>query len=262
MDLYLALFHDTHLVLEKKIGEGTTSVVVLAHEPSTKEEYAVKILPMKYSRYFWREKRALELLGESECSNVIKLHRAVRGKDYLYLVMERGGFDLLTIVESFQKQQKQQLPEQICKELFQQMASVMWTVNKLAYSHHDVKLENFLVDSFGRVKLIDFGYSLNLEEDFDRLFLPLPLPNYQNFQNYQNYDDNENPFGCSKKYIRGDYCAGSPAYASQQLLLQQAHCPEKTDLFSLGVCLYRMICGRFPFCNPDVDSLDVLKKKS
>jgi len=111
-----------------------------------------------------------------------------------------------------------------------------FSVHKAGFVHHDIKLENFLLSLDGQVKLIDFGFSLQLSDDHGWIERTSHAPQ-----------------------IRGAYNAGSPAYSSQQVLNRIPHSPMKTDIFGLGVCLYRMLTGHFPWCDPDSDTLDTLK---
>jgi serine/threonine protein kinase len=75
--------------------------------------------------------------------------------------------------------------------------------------HRDLKLENVMVSSNGTVKLIDFGFALRRGE-------------------------------------LDDSACGSAAYLAPEAF--QAQPPgESLDIWSLGVMLYAMICGCFPF---------------
>eukprot|EP01102_Stenamoeba_stenopodia_P004071 TRINITY_DN1422_c0_g1_i1.p1 TRINITY_DN1422_c0_g1~~TRINITY_DN1422_c0_g1_i1.p1 ORF type:complete len:464 (+),score=112.43 TRINITY_DN1422_c0_g1_i1:2666-4057(+) len=69
-------------------------------------------------------------------------------------------------------------------------------------------------------------------------------------------------FGFARKYDSSEKirsCAGSPAYASPEVLFGSLHSPVNADIWSLGVCLFRMVTGKFPFCDPELDSLAILK---
>ncbi|CAI4225603.1 unnamed protein product [Auanema sp. JU1783] len=86
--------------------------------------------------------------------------------------------------------------------------------------HRDLKVENILLDSKNNVKLIDFGFS-NVQLD--------------------------NRFLCT-------FC-GSPPYAAPELLLGKPYDGTKSDIWSLGVILYIMVTGGFPFPSESIDAL-------
>lgn len=77
-------------------------------------------------------------------------------------------------------------------------------------AHRDLKLENILVENDGKVKLIDFGFSV-----------------------------------CSDKKLR-IFC-GTPSYMAPEIILRKDYFGPPTDIWSLGVLLYAMLCGKFPF---------------
>ncbi|OHS98359.1 AGC family protein kinase [Tritrichomonas foetus] len=92
------------------------------------------------------------------------------------------------------------------------------TVKKVV--HRDIKIENILLDESMNVKLIDFGFSRKII--------------------------NEMTTRC-----------GSPIYASPELVMGQKY-TEKTDVWSLGVLIYYLVVGQYPFIS---DNLMVLFKK-
>jgi serine/threonine protein kinase len=50
---------------------------------------------------------------------------------------------------------------------------------------------------------------------------------------------------------------GSPAYSAPEILFRRPH-DETVDLWSLGVCLFFMLCGYFPFCDEQSTTLQEL----
>jgi len=82
--------------------------------------------------------------------------------------------------------------------------------------HRDVKPANIMIDAWGRAKLTDFGVA--------------HLP--------------------SSSMTQTGASLGSPRYMSPEQVLGLAVDP-RADLFSLGVVLYEMLCGRNPFQRPN-----------
>jgi serine/threonine protein kinase len=87
-------------------------------------------------------------------------------------------------------------------------------------AHCDLKLENFMLDSSGAIKLIDFGLAHSLDL-----------------------------FGL----VTAD--AGTAPYKAPELnLLPIAYDARKADMWSLGVCIFALVHQTFPFkraCNED-----------
>ena len=83
--------------------------------------------------------------------------------------------------------------------------------------HRDIKLENILLDGFGRIKIGDFGVSTRVEDLNELLF---------------------------------DTC-GTYSYAPQEILREHGHQAAPHDVWSSGVCLWVMVYGTLPFKTKD-----------
>jgi serine/threonine protein kinase len=88
--------------------------------------------------------------------------------------------------------------------------------------HRDVKPENIIVGMFGEVTIIDWGAAK-----------VWGMPN-----------DGE-------EYTPGQR-GGTPLYMSPEQVLSNRLIDERTDIFSLGVVMYEMLCQREPFRGPDI----------
>lgn len=101
------------------------------------------------------------------------------------------------------------------------IASAVYSLHQQQVIHHDLKPENVILKKDGRAALIDYG-----------------------FAHHQRFPD------LLAEETR--FSAGSSAYVSPEQLLGTREDP-RSDIFSLGVILYEMATGEFPFGEPDTD---------
>ena len=78
--------------------------------------------------------------------------------------------------------------------------------------HRDIKLENILLDENNNPKLIDFGFSTC-------------IPNDQKYKMF----------------------CGTPSYMGPEIVNKKEYTGPPADIWALGVLLYALICGTFPF---------------
>ena len=78
--------------------------------------------------------------------------------------------------------------------------------------HRDVKLENVLLDKYLNTKLIDFGFSVSTKDS-------------QNLKIF----------------------CGTPSYMAPEIVRRIEYEGKPVDCWSLGVVLYALVCGCFPF---------------
>jgi hypothetical protein len=85
--------------------------------------------------------------------------------------------------------------------------------------HRDIKPSNILVSLRGEVKIFDFGIAQRSSEE---------------------------PLGLSPMRLEDVATFGSPAYMSPEQILGES-IDARSDVFSLGVVLYQLVCGARPF---------------
>lgn len=110
------------------------------------------------------------------------------------------------------------------REHFVQLVDAVEHLHAQGIVHRDIKLENILLDrANGCAKLIDFGLSDYLFEDGSTLTEAV-----------------------AEERVFDAYC-GSPLYLAPEMCQQKPYRGRPVDIWSLGVVLYKMIQGRFPF---------------
>ena len=106
---------------------------------------------------------------------------------------------------------------------FRQLISGLEYLHAHHICHRDLKPENLLLDGSMNMKIADFGLS-NLMRDGD--------------------------------FLRTS--CGSPNYAAPELIRGQLYAGPEVDVWSCGVILYALLCGRLPF---DDDNMPRLLRK-
>jgi serine/threonine protein kinase len=101
------------------------------------------------------------------------------------------------------------------KRVFNEICLGVQYLHGRGIAHNDIKPENVIMDAAGHAKLIDFGYAKP-----DR--------------------------------IAGDQDkSGTLNYAAPELFRRGTYHTQKADIWSLGILLYAMTTGRFPFVGTD-----------
>ncbi len=197
--------------LREAIGRGGMAAVYVGVEVATHEQVAVKVLSAELStdeEYKARFLKGARLHQSLRHPNVSRVLDYGESTDGCYLVTEfLSGGDL---TERLQRG----MPLQALVKVIKDMARVLDYAHAVGIIHRDIKPENILFRTDGTAVLTDFGIAEKVSSE------PTKTP-------------------------RGTV-VGTPEYMSPE---QAAGRPldGRSDLYSLGVVLYRMLTGDLPF---------------
>lgn len=118
----------------------------------------------------------------------------------------------ISLREFYQKFKEKKISEEICKKIFYDICDGMAYLHMNHMAHRDIKLENILITDKNDIKIIDFGFGMFAPDD-----------SLQNF-----------------------FC-GTPNYMPPEIVVKQSYKGDRADLWSLGILLYKMLVGEFPF---------------
>jgi serine/threonine protein kinase len=112
----------------------------------------------------------------------------------------------------------------VIKPIFESCLSALVYAREHGVIHRDIKPQNIFITSRNETKLIDFNIAR------------IEAPNEASLSSS----------GDSAAGPRGTFDYMAPDFAR----VSKCHGDERSDIFSMGVCLYRAITGRFPFQPP------------
>ena len=203
--------------LIEQLGKGRSTVFLCKDIDMPGYEFAMKILPPSVDEYE-REKFIKEYftLKNLEHPNVIKAFDL----GTIYKTDGEKGIEpgsIFITLEHFDGEELLStglvINEQNLKEIIKQICKALYYLHQSKYIYYDLKPENILVsqqDATPQIRLIDLG-------------LAEYLPSSSDYE-----------------------IKGTAHYIAPELLKKEKH-NYSVDLYSLGMIVYRLIYGRFPF---------------
>jgi serine/threonine-protein kinase len=210
--------------LEGSIGSGAVSTIYRAVQESTGREVVLKALKTSipasssFAAQLEREARVLAEMSHPNIVLLIDFKKGIPPAGRTFLVLERiDGWPLRELLR-----RKKVLRADVACAITCEVLSGLEHAHARRIVHRDVKPENILLGKRGDVKIVDFGIA---QRD------KLPSAN--------------EPLAMSTDKSTEKEAFGAPAYMSpEQVLGEQVD--ERSDLYSLGVVLFRMLCGTRP----------------
>ena len=160
-----------------EIGQGATSQVYKAYDPTLDRHIAIKIIAAEASgdptrrRRFEREAQAAALLNHR---NIIKVYEFGRDGDRLFIAMELlEGVDLR---RAMAEGRLRTLDDKL--DVLQQVAEALAFAHRHGIVHRDLKPANIHLLPDGQSKIMDFGLARLRGSDITRSGLIMGTPHY------------------------------------------------------------------------------------
>ena len=198
----------------RALGSGATSTVYLALDPFSNQQVALKLFNLNKLHDGSRAKAYRKLLlteaslaGKLSHPHIVKVLDAVIEGEMNYVVMEYVDGETL----ERHAEVDNLLPLSMVAEIIYKCCKALEYAQSQGVTHRDIKPANILLSGQTDIKISDFGSAL--------------ITDHQTTQ------------------VSG---VGSPAYMSPEQVKEQA-LTHQTDIYSLGVVMYKMLTGRLPF---------------
>ena len=193
------------------LGNGAFGKVRLYRDKNNKDLlFAIKTLKKEgISSYeFNLLKSEINILSNLDHPNIVKYFGVFEDDYYVHIVMEYlKGYDLVKIITL--KNYHCFDEKNICEIIYQLLKALSF-IHSQGIIHRDIKPENMVFANkkdFSTLKLIDFGLATNSKKDI--------------------------------------YTVGTPYYMAPEMI-EGISCPQ-SDIWSVGVLVYLMLTGKYPF---------------
>jgi serine/threonine protein kinase len=223
-----------HLEIIELIGQGGMGAVFKARQPKLNRFVALKILPESMARdpaFAERLAREGQLLARLSHPNVVTVHDFGSANGFFYLLMEYvDGVSLRQAMQAgrFTAEQALAIVPMICEAL--QYA------HDEGVLHRDIKPENILLDTKGRVKLVDFGIAKLAGRD-------------EPASAATGADGPNCSVPADIALTQSGSALGTPSYMAPEQRSSPSTVDQRADIYSLGVVFYEMLTGELPAGN-------------
>jgi len=209
-------------VIQSELGRGAMGVVYKALDSVLERPVAVKTVNISLERdhadkYEQRFYQEARAAGALNHPNIVTIHDVGKAGDVVFMAMEYiEGVELRSLIGEGR-------PLRVAQALTiaAQVAEGLAYAHQRGVVHRDIKPANIMVVANGPVKITDFGIArMRGTGDLTQTGMLL----------------------------------GSPKYMSPEQVIGK-RADHRSDIFSLGVILYEMLCGAAPFNGENVTAL-------
>jgi serine/threonine protein kinase len=209
-------------VIQSELGRGAMGVVYKALDSVLERPVAVKTVNISLERehadkYEQRFYQEARAAGGLNHPNIVTIHDVGKAGEVVFMAMEYiEGVELRTLIGEGRPLRVSQ-----ALSIAAQVAEGLAYAHQRGVVHRDIKPANIMVVANGPVKITDFGIArMRGTGDLTQTGMLL----------------------------------GSPKYMSPEQVIGK-RADHRSDIFSLGVILYEMLCGAAPFNGENVTAL-------
>ena len=206
-----------HYELDTEIGRGGMGIVYRARDRRLKRNIAIKILPPELA---FRSEIRSRFLREAETAaslnhpNIVDIYTVDELEGLVFFVMAYISGDNL----AKRLHERGVLGVDETRRILREVADALAYAHERGVVHRDIKPDNIILDAeSGRSMVTDFGIARAVTE------------------------------GGDSRLTATGMALGTPAYMSPEQAAGERQIDGRSDLYSLGVVAYQMLCGEPPF---------------
>ena len=214
---HIANVLDSAYELDKEIGRGGMGIVFKAKDRRLKRTVAVKLLPPELA---FRSEIRTRFLREAETAAQLSHPNIVP----IYAVDEKGGLVYFVMGfidgDNLAKRIKDHgpMPPDDVRRILREVADALAYAHANKVVHRDIKPDNILIDAQSQRPMVtDFGIARAISD------------------------------GSDARLTATGIAIGTPAFMSPEQSAGDRDLDGRSDLYSLGVVAYQMLCGDLPF---------------
>ncbi|MBM7598643.1 serine/threonine-protein kinase [Virgibacillus halotolerans] len=196
----------------KTIGGGGMANVFLARDTILERDVAIKVLRLEYANdeeFIARFDREAQSATSLSHPNVVNIYDVGEEDHILYMVMEYvDGMTLKEYIHLYGP-----IAVQEALDIMKQITAAIAHAHANDIVHRDIKPQNILIDTYGQVKVTDFGIAIALS---------------------------------ATSLTQTNSILGSVHYLSPEQA-RGATATKKSDIYSIGIVLFELLTGRLPF---------------
>jgi serine/threonine protein kinase/Flp pilus assembly protein TadD len=196
----------------EELGKGGMGKVYKVLDKEVNEKIALKLLKPEIAtdeKTIERFRNELKFARKIGHPNVCRMYDLNREGDTHYITMELvSGEDLKSTITRIG-----QFPVGKAISIAKQVCDGLAEAHRLGVVHRDLKPQNIMLDKEGNVRIMDFGIARSLK---------------------------------AKGLTGAGVMIGTPEYMSPEQV-EVKDVDQRSDIYSLGVILYKMVTGRLPF---------------
>ncbi|MGK0359824.1 MAG: serine/threonine protein kinase, partial [Bradymonadia bacterium] len=202
------------------LGRGGVGEVYRAYDEGLQRAIVVKSIAAPHRAHvdararFWREARALAALDHPGIVRVHRLDESDAGELYLAMELVDGAPLSAALGNAW--------PSNAVAAVGRQAAQALAAAHRVGLTHRDVKPANLLLQADGVVRVVDFGLA-------------------------------RRPSAIEERITATGARVGPPAYMAPEQINGREVGPA-TDVFALGVVLYRALAGQHPFARGSAEA--------